>query len=403
MIYCKYLTAAVAALIMASTPEASAADDAAEPSRFKISPVGRVLMDGAVYIGGNGSGSGAEAADEKFVSGVSLSEVRLGAKASFDNWSAIVEVGYANSKFALRDAYVQFDFDTANRLRAGYFVHQYGLYSACNASTRPTMIDMTSNTFFDCNTRNLGVMYVRSTDRYLGTASAFVEGNAVSHAASAMGKQGWALQTRQLFRPLTSAGRIAQGGVSLNYSTPRYNSDPLLNHRAVVLSSTFPTKVSAVDELEATVPDARGSFKFSPELLVASGRVALESQYYYMRVFRKGASPDYTAQGVYGVVRGLLIAPTPYGYNRGGGGLALPSPGSLEMVAGYDYTNANDLTAGIAGGIATDISCTVSYYINRWMIARLRYSYTDVHRRDVEGLSSSRHVNTLQARFQFIF
>lgn len=399
----KYLYAAAALLALIAPVEVSAADDTSVKSKIKILPVGRVLMDGAVYMGGNGAGADAEGADEKFVDGVALPEIRLGATASCGKWNSIVEIGYSNSKFALRDVYMQIDLTPADRLRGGYFVHQYGLYSACNSSTRPTMTDMTSNTFFDCNSRNLGVMYVHSTAKYLGTASAFVEGEAVSHAASAMGKQGWALQSRQLFRPYTSTGKIAQAGISVNYSTPRYNTDPKLSHRAVVLSSQFPTKVSTVSELNSTVTDARGSFKFSPELLLATERMALESQYYYMRVIRKASARDYAAQGVYGALRGLLIAPSPYGYNSAGGGLALPSPGSLEMVAAYDYTDATDSSAGIFGGIANDISCTFSYYINRWMIARLRYSYTDVHHRRVDGLSSSRHVNALQARFQIIF
>ena len=54
-------------------------------------------------------------------------------------------------------------------------------------------------------------------------------------------------------------------------------------------------------------------------------------------------------------------------------------------------------------GITNDVSCTLNYYINSWMLARLRYSYTNVRDRYVENLLPSRHVNTIEARLQIIF
>ena len=56
--------------------------------------------------------------------------------------------------------------------------------------------------------------------------------------------------------------------------------------------------------------------------------------------------------------------------------------------------------SGIYGGKSNDYSVTLNYYINKYMIARLRYSYTDVRGSSVQR---DRHVNTLQARVQFLF
>ena len=72
-------------------------------------------------------------------------------------------------------------------------------------------------------------------------------------------------------------------------------------------------------------------------------------------------------------------------------------------MLGYNYTNASDSRAGIFGGISNDASCTLNYYINKYMIARLRYSYTHVRDRHFDTLLPSRHVNMLEARFQVIF
>ena len=50
-----------------------------------------------------------------------------------------------------------------------------------------------------------------------------------------------------------------------------------------------------------------------------------------------------------------------------------------------------------------DVNCTFNYYINSWMLARLRYSYTTVRDREVENMLPKRHVNTIEARLQIIF
>ena len=83
--------------------------------------------------------------------------------------------------------------------------------------------------------------------------------------------------------------------------------------------------------------------------------------------------------------------------------MATPAARSLEMVLGYNYTKASDSSAEVWGGISQDINCTFNYYINSWMIARLRYSYTTVRDRKVENLLPKRHVNILEARLQIIF
>jgi len=69
-------------------------------------------------------------------------------------------------------------------------------------------------------------------------------------------------------------------------------------------------------------------------------------------------------------------------------------------VLGYNYTDGNDSKAGIYGGRVNDASMTLTYYINKYMLARLRYSYTDL--KNCAGVPD-RHVNIIQARLQFKF
>ncbi len=347
-------------------------------------------------MGGN---NGAEAAgDTKFVSGVAIPDLRIGVKASYGQWQAKVDVGFGYGKVGLKDTYIEYDFNSENLIRGGYFVPQFGLNSETSSSMKPSYEEPTSNEFFYANPRLLALMYEYSGDKYFAATTLFAEAAAMTNNATAMGKQAWGAQTRLVWRPShTDDGTIAQLGISLNYSSPTAD-----DHSGFEFTSNFPSRVSKVGLLNAQVDHARGLFKFTPELLLAKGRFALEAQYYYMNVARKDGFSSYCAQGAYGMLRGLL-AGSNYTYTMGDAGVATPAPHSFEMVLMYNYTNASDASAGIYGGITNDASCTFNYYINKYMIARLRYSYTTVRDRYVDNMLDRRHVNIIEARVQIKF
>lgn len=385
----------IIALLLAACTLTAAAQIADKP-KFSISPTGRILVDGAGYMGGN---NGAEAAgDTKFVSGVAIPDLRIGVKASYGKWQAKVDVGFGYGKVGLKDTYIEYDFNSENLIRGGYFVPQFGLNSETSSSMKPSYEEPTSNEFFYANPRLLALMYEYSGDKYFAATTLFAEAAAMTNNATAMGKQAWGAQTRLVWRPShTDDGTIAQLGISLNYSSPTAD-----DHSGFEFTSNFPSRVSKVGLLNAQVDHARGLFKFTPELLLAKGRFALEAQYYYMNVARKDGFSSYCAQGAYGMLRGLL-AGSNYTYTMGDAGVATPTPHSFEMVLMYNYTNASDASAGIYGGITNNASCTFNYYINKYMIARLRYSYTTVRDRYVDNMLDRRHVNIIEARVQIKF
>ena len=70
----KIILAPAVALLCA----ASAMAQDSEP-KFTIKPTGRILMDGAVYLGGNDDIEGTS--DKKFVDGVAIPDLRIGVKA----------------------------------------------------------------------------------------------------------------------------------------------------------------------------------------------------------------------------------------------------------------------------------------------------------------------------------
>ncbi len=321
----------------------------------------------------------------------------MGAKFTYGKWKAKIDVGFSYGKVGLKDTYFEYDFDPANLVRVGYFVPQWGLNSETSSSMKQTYEEPTSNEFFNANPRLLAAMWVYDKGQYFAGTSAFVEAGAMTQNANVLGRQAWGVQTRLVWRPRHADGDVVQVGASFHYSKPTAD-----DHEGFNYTANFPSRVSKVPLLAANIEHASGTFKLTPELLLVKNRIAFESQYYYMNVARKDGFHNYQAHGVYGMLRTLLIG-NHYNYSHADAGVATPSKGSLELVLGYNYTDASDGKAGIHGGIMHDANCTLNYYINSWMLARLRYSYTTVHDRLVEGMLPSRHVNTLEARLQIIF
>ena len=126
----RIILAPVAALLCA----ASAMAQDSEP-KFTIKPTGRILMDGAVYLGGNDDIEGT--GDKKFVDGVAIPDLRLGVKAGYGKWKAKVDVGFGYGKVGLKDTYIEYDFNESNLIRGGYFVPQFGLNSETSSSMKP--------------------------------------------------------------------------------------------------------------------------------------------------------------------------------------------------------------------------------------------------------------------------
>lgn len=382
-------------IMIAETPTkvklmiASDAAAAAEPDNVVvIQPTGRILLDGAIYATN----------DDEFKAGVAIPDFRAGVKFRYGKWKAKVDVGYAYGKVGMKDVFMEYDFTPNFLIRMGSFIHQFGLQSATSSSMKVSMEEPTSNEAFNFS-RMLGAMAVYDKGDFFGTLSLNVESGAMNYRANDMGKQGWGGLTRLVWRPLHDNGSVVQVGFSFAGQSAPYNADKELNHRSVTLGSNFPTRVNRVSAVGALVTDASNTIRFTPELLLNYGRVALETQYYFLQANRHNDLPAYKAWGAYGMIRGLAIGDT-YKYSHADAGLATPSPKSLELVLLYNYTNMSCKDAGIFGGRMNDISLTANWYINKFMIWRVRAGYS--HRFDRAGMPDV-NLGAFQTRLQVIF
>lgn len=379
----------VAAMAMVTVAYAST-EDMQETLKPKFSPVGTILIDGAVY---------ASPQKQEFADGVALPDVRLGVMMNYGNWSAKVEAYYAYAKVSLKDVWMQYSFNPENFLRVGLAMQHFGYQNSTAACMKVTMIEPISNTVFN-EPHMIGIGYYHMPDKYFLTASVHAEPKASTVIVSPdqMVHQGYGARVRAVARPFHSDGVMLQAGISGAFLAPQFSGTPDA-HDSFTFSANFPTKVTQVKAIEATVDKARNQWKFTPELMGAYKKIALESQYFFSQVNRKESLPAYRAYGAYATLRGIAIGDD-YKYNMGLAGIDTPGKGTLEGMVSYNYTCLSDASAGILGGRVSDVSCGVNYYFNRYITGKLRYSYTHTwDRAGIEPMS----LNAVQLRLQLIF
>ncbi|WP_304295941.1 porin [Capnocytophaga leadbetteri] len=358
--------------------------------KVEIKSVGRIHFDGGVL--------GANNYHNEFVSGIALADFRAGLMMRYGQWKSKIEMGYANQALSVKDVFIEYDFNKHTLLRGGYFLHQFGMQSVFGASAKISMEEPLSNSAF-YNSRLLGVMLQHQKDKFFGTLSLFAENEAIKQNTEKTGSQGMGMMSRLLYRLHREEGNIFHIGISGAFETPRYNKEATLNHSSYILKTYFPTRIARVAAQEATINNATFLYKFSPELLVAKGRWGLEAQYYYLNANRKSGFEAFDASGAYAMVR-TIIKGKPYAYADADAVMATPKAGAMELVAGYNYTDLSNSKAGILGGRLNDYSLTFNYYINKYMIWRVRTSYTSVgYRADKENTNLGLIETRLQIKF----
>ncbi|MCC8112866.1 MAG: ATPase [Bacteroidales bacterium] len=385
------------ALVLAASVAPSAQAD--EP-QLKVTPTGRVLVDGALYSGPD---------RELFKDGAAIPDVRMGVKASYGKWSGKVDIGYSMQTLGLKDIFIQYTFNPTWLVKVGNFTHQYGLQSSTSSSMKASFEEPLSNTVFNA-ARQIGVMGVYSGQQFFGTFSAHAEPKSIKQTPDEMNHQGWGFCSRLVARPFhTDDGTVFQIGISGAYVAPQTEGDDM-PHEGFTMAGNFPTRVDRVVAAEVDLTNARNMWKFTPELVVAKGPLAVEAQYFFNRVNMHDGLHNFTGQGAYVILRGLILGQH-YGYSMSDCGLATPKPGSFEFVALYNYTSLSDSKAqwidddgavcdGIFGGRVNTLSATLNYYINPYMLVRFNYAYT--HRWNASDLPRA-DFNAFQVRIQILF
>lgn len=339
-----------------------------EQPKLKLAPTARVLIDGALYISPQ---------KEMFPDGMAISEARIGAKMSYGKWSALMDVAYSYSKIGLRNMWIEYQINKNHRLRFGNFIQPFGLESTYSNSLKSTFEQPISAAIYTPGIQ-LGVMYGFSNPSFWAAGAFHVESSALSTAMNAplFNQQGYGILGRALWRSNKADTPIMQFGISAEFATPQRrleNNEDV--HDGFTLSANFPTKVAQVQAVGTTVANSKNLFKFSPEFLVAKGKLAAEGQYFFQNISRRNGLHNYVSQAGYVSLRGLITGGD-YAYASGIAALDRPRPGALECVLNYNYVTLSDRTADIYGGRANNFNATINYYINPYITARLNYTFT---------------------------
>ena len=364
--------------------------NAQEELKLSIKPSGRILFD-AAYIN-------PQHEEDKLNSGVGIPDFRVGVGFTYGNWKAKVDMGYAYGKVNMKDVLVEYGFDKKNFLRGGYFIHQYGFQSSTSSSFKETMEEPQSNAVFN-NDRTLGLMYEHNGDKFLATASLIAETDAMKQTTDVTGNEAIGVLTRLLYRPYTERGKMFQIGISGGIESARYSSDKDMNHKQFTLGSRWPTRVAKINAQQAVVTEAKTMYKFSPEVMYSYGRFAVIGQYFMNSITRENDLKTFTGSGAYVTLRGLIKGRN-YAPNMVDGGIATPDPGNMDICLQYNYTSLSDASAGVYGGYLNDWALCYNYYVNKYMIWRIRASWTKVTNRS--GMANN-EVSILETRFQVKF
>lgn len=368
---------------------------AEEDNKFEIKPSGRVLIDGALY-----------ASPQKYLfkDGMAIPEARLGAKLKYGKWSSWIDVGFAYGKIGLRNMWIQYDFNGKNSIRIGNFLQPFGYQSPTTANNKPTFEQPIASALFTPGLQ-LGLMYTFADKSIYSATAVHMESSALTNVMNypLFNQQGYSLLTRFVWHKFDSEDfdkPILHAGMSLGFSSPdrRLVGENDI-HDGFTNSALYPTKVTTETAISATVANAVNRFKFTPEILFAYNRIALESQYFYQTISRKNGLKAYNAQSVYVTLRGILIGKN-YTYDASSAQLVNPKKNSLELVMDYNYATLSDSKASIYGGRANSFNCTLNYYFNPYITARLNYSYTHVWDRS-EYLPVTQ--NVFQLRLMVLF
>ena len=363
---------------------------AQEEPKLTVKPSGRILFD-AAYVN-------PQHQEDDLKSGVGIPDFRVGVGFSYGQWKGKVDMGYAYGKVNMKDVWLQYDFDKKNFIRGGYFIHQYGFQSSTSSSFKETMEEPQSNAVFN-NDRMIGIMYEHSAERFLGTASVVVESDAMKATTDQTGDQAIGAMTRLLYRPYAQRGKMLQVGISGGLEGARYSSNEAMNHKQFTLTSRWPMRVAKVNAQQAVVTDAKTMYKFSPEVMYSQGRFAVIGQYFWNQITRENNLESFTGSGAYVTLRALVKGRN-YAPNMGDGGIATPDPGNMEVCLQYNYTSLSDASAGIYGGYLNDWALCYNFYPNKYMIWRVRASYTKVTNRS--GFADN-ECSILETRLQVKF
>lgn len=355
------------------------------PSKLKTSFNGRFYLDGTAFFKNK----------TPLGSGATMSDIRLGAKGSYEKFQAKLDIGFAKKSISLKDIFIEYDFKENSYVRAGHFAEPFGIdYMESSAGIK--FINAGSVTEAFAPGRKIGLEYMGWTKSFWYAAGIFGDTH-FQEKASYTGNDGYAFTGRLVYNQLQNPGRILHLGAAASYRVP--DATKTGGDRVISYGATLGSMVNGTKFVNAEVEDARNSFKVAGELVGALGKFSLQGEYFYAQVDRYGDLKKYKASGAYGQLA-FLAKGGDYAYAAPWARLAVPEPGSLEFAARFSWLDLNDSKASIMGGTQNDFTFACNYYWKKFITLRLNYVHAHVGE---YALNGKENFDFVSARIQVFF
>lgn len=124
------------------------------PDGIQYKITGRLLMDGGVYLKN----------PNNFGNGTEFNDLRIGVKATYQNWGMKLEMGYVGNKATIKDAFATYSYKNSS-IQIGQFYEPFSLDMLC--STFDLRFNQSPGAVLALtNSRRMGVAYSYRTKHY---------------------------------------------------------------------------------------------------------------------------------------------------------------------------------------------------------------------------------------------
>lgn len=377
-----YAKALMCLLFPSATLLAEAQNTAADELQCKLT--GRMIMDGGIYFRN----------DNRFGNGTEFNDLRLGVKATYQNWTMKMEVGYVGNKVSVKDAFAAYT-SGKHMIQVGQFYEPFTLDMLC--STYDLRFHQSPGIVLALtNSRRMGASYTYNAKHYYACGGFFTDGD-LGNVKNV--SQGYAVDGRLVYRPVNEDGKLLHVGAAVVYRTPDSALPGDEDEHTFIYKSPGVSTIDNRNIIYAKVDHAEFQLKQGVELMIACQKFFLQSEYIRTMVKRKENFTNYTGQGGYVQCSWLLMG-SQYGYDE-----ALACPGrpvgrALELCGRFNMLDMNNEQAGIWGGAQKDFSLGLNYYMNKHIGMKLAYSWVmpGKHVKEI----SDKNFSVLQLRFQMI-
>ncbi len=354
-----------------------------EAEDFEWRITGRALFDAGFF--------GSDSVD--LGNGVAVGDVRLGALVHFlQNWTGKIEVGFAYNKVGLKDTYIGYK-EKDHSVKVGHYYEPFGTeIQTATTAYRFMNVSTTSTALGD--KRKVGATYMYNRKYVTAVGGIFGETDLENSKGF---DSGYSLAAQVIARPLYDEEKLIHIGLSARFGTPDQEKREKLVYKAGA-----PTYVLSREKnmfLKAEISQVINQWRIGYDLILLYKRFYFQTEYLGAFVNRWGAR-NYRGHGVYTQFGYLLGGDKQYRYSRSNGWVENPNAKNWELLFRYNVTDLNDKSAGIMGGLAQDITFGVNYFFNKYIVAKLNYTYMFTDRYAVNG---EENVNYLQARLQLKF